>query len=88
MSAKYNTQAQDFAKEHGILGTAGSDAHAGLEIGRAAMLLPEFQDTASLKAVLKQARFDVRLSSPWVHFTSQYARWYKKRFKPEIPSKS
>jgi predicted metal-dependent phosphoesterase TrpH len=85
MSAKYNTQAQDFAKEHGILGTAGSDAHAGLEIGRACILLPEFHDAASLKASLAQAEFDVIISSPWVHFTSQYARWYKKIFKPEIP---
>jgi hypothetical protein len=88
MSARYNTQAQAFAREHGVLGTAGSDAHAGFEVGRAAMLLPQFHDSASLKSVLAQAQFDVRLSSPWVHFTSRYAVWYKKRFKPEIPLKS
>ena len=85
MSADYNTQAQAFAKEHNVLGTAGSDAHAGFEVGRASVQLPEFQDAASLKASLAQARFDVRLSSPWVHFTSRYAVWYKKVFKPEIP---
>lgn len=85
MSADYNTQAQAFAKEHDVLGTAGSDAHAGFEVGRASVQLPEFQDAASLKASLAQARFDVQLSSPWVHLTSRYAVWYKMVFKPEIP---
>jgi hypothetical protein len=85
MSANYNTQAQAFAKEHGILGTAGSDAHAGFEVGRASMHLPEFHDADSVKAALAHAEFDVRLSSPWVHFTSQYAKWYKNKHKTEIP---
>jgi predicted metal-dependent phosphoesterase TrpH len=85
MSADYNTQAQAFAKEHDVLGTAGSDAHAGFEVGRASVQLPEFQDAASLKASLAQARFDVQLSSPWVHLTSRYAVWSKMVFKPEIP---
>jgi hypothetical protein len=86
MSADYNTQAQAFAREHEIMGTAGSDAHAGFEIGRAAMILPDFHDAASLKSSLAQAQFDVRLSSPWVHFTSQYARWYKRINKPKESS--
>ena len=86
MSANYNTQAQAFAKEHGILGTAGSDAHAGFEVGRASMHLAEFHDAASLKAALAQAEFKVRLSSPWVHFTSRYAVWYKQLFPQTKPS--
>jgi hypothetical protein len=84
MSANYNTQARDFARERSILGTAGSDAHAGFEVGRASMRLPEFHDAASLKAALAQAEFDVRLSSPLVHFTSRYAVWYKKKHTSEI----
>jgi len=88
MSASYNTQAQAFAKEHSLLGTAGSDAHAGFEVGRASMRLPKFHDAASLKAALAQVQFDVRLSSPWVHFTSRYAVWYKKRHNFEISQKS
>jgi len=78
MSADYNRQAQAFATEHGLPGTAGSDAHAPFELGRAAMLLPAFQDAASLKGALRQVRFEARLSSPLVHFTSRYASWYKK----------
>jgi hypothetical protein len=88
MSANYNTQAQAFATEHSLLGTAGSDAHTGFEVGRASMRLPEFHDAASLKAALTQVQFDVRLSSPWVHFTSRYAVWYKKTHPSEIPQKS
>ena len=88
MSASYNTRAQSFAKEHSLLGTAGSDAHAGFEVGRASMRLPKFHDAASLKAALAQVQFDVRLSSPWVHFTSRYAVWYKKRHNFEISQKS
>ena len=88
MSADYNTKAQSFAEEHDVLGTAGSDAHAGFEIGRASMRLPEFHDAASLKAALPQVQFDVRLSSPLVHFTSRYAVWYKKRHNFEISQKS
>ena len=78
MSADYNRQAQAFATEHGLPGTAGSDAHAPFELGRAAMLLPAFTDAASLKGALRQVRFEARLSSPLVHFTSRYASWYKK----------
>lgn len=77
-SNDYNRLARDFAQEHGLPGTAGSDAHAAFEIGRAVMLLPEFGDAAGLRAALPQARFEVSLSSPWVHLASRYAVWRKK----------
>jgi predicted metal-dependent phosphoesterase TrpH len=82
MSPDFNRQAQEFAQLHAIAGTAGSDAHAGFEIGRGAMLLPDFHDAASLKKALTQVQFDTRISSPLVHFTSRYAVWYKKIFNP------
>lgn len=78
MTAEHNRQAQAFAAKHGVLGTAGSDAHTGFELGRGRMRLPEFHDAASLKEAMRQAEFEVRLSSPLVHFTSQYAKWYKR----------
>ena len=81
MTAEHNRQAQALASQHGILGTAGSDAHTGFELGRAVMLLPEFQDATSLREALKRVRYEVRLSSPLVHFTSRYAVWYKQRTK-------
>lgn len=81
MQSSYNSRAQSFAKEHNLLGTAGSDAHALFEYGKASMLLPEFDDADSFKAALQQVEFDVSLSSFWVHFCSRYAVW-RKEFNP------
>jgi predicted metal-dependent phosphoesterase TrpH len=85
MSSDFNRQAEKFAQENEIAGTVGSDAHSGMEVGRAAMLLPEFTDAASLKNALPEAKFETQLSSPLIHFTSRYAVWYKRLFKPQIP---
>jgi predicted metal-dependent phosphoesterase TrpH len=85
MSADFNRQAAAFAQQHQIPGTVGSDAHGAYEIGQAAMILPEFTDAHSLKAALSSAKFETRLSSPFVHFTSRYAVWYKQVFKPQVP---
>ncbi len=56
MQASYNRQAQAFAREHGVLGTVGSDAHAAFELGRATLLLPDFHDAESLRQALPQAK--------------------------------
>jgi len=79
MLADFNQQAQAFAREHALAGTVGSDAHAAFEIGRAVLSLPEFHDARGLREALLSAKQQTRLSSPWVHFTSRYAVWYKKR---------
>lgn len=80
MSAKANQKSQAFAKQHQLAGTAGSDAHAIFELGRAVMLLPEFSTADELRDVIRQAQFKTRLSSPLVHFYSRYAVWTKKIF--------
>ena len=85
MSPDYNRRAAEFAHEHNLLGTVGSDAHGAYELGRAALLLPEFHDAESLKAALPQAEYETRLSSPFVRFTSRYAVLYKGLFKPQVP---
>lgn len=85
MSPDFNRQAAEFAAEHQLLGTVGSDAHAAFEIGRAAMLLPEFKDAQSLKSALSEAHFETRLSSPLVRFTSRFAVLYKMIFNPQVP---
>lgn len=73
-----NLQAKDFARKYKLLGTVGSDAHSTGEIGAATLVLPEFDDPASLKQALSQAQSRLRLSPPWVHFYSRYASWRKK----------
>ncbi|MFN2195648.1 MAG: PHP-associated domain-containing protein [Anaerolineales bacterium] len=80
MQAQHNQAAQAYAQTHGLLGTAGSDAHAAFEIGRASMVVPAFQDADSFKAGLASAQIIGKLSSPFVHLTSRYAVWYKKLF--------
>lgn len=66
-----NRAAADFAREHGLSGTAGSDAHSALEIGRAYMSLPEFGTAAEFRAALAAATAHGRLSSPLVHLISR-----------------
>ncbi len=72
-----NNTAAIFAHKHNLAGTVGSDAHTAREIGRSTLLLPEFHDTATLKAALRQAQAETVLSSPWIHFSSRWAVWYK-----------
>lgn len=85
MSPDFNRLATEFARQHDLAGTVGSDAHAAFELGRAAMLLPDFNDAISLNAVLPQAKYETRLSSPFVRFTSRYAVLYKEIFNPPVP---
>jgi len=79
MKSVFNRNAQAYSREHKILGTVGSDAHAAFEIGKATITLPEFSDADTLKQSLQQASFQTELSPPWIHFTSRYAVW-RKRF--------
>ena len=85
MSPDFNHQAAEYARENHLAGTAGSDAHGAFEIGRAAMLLPDFHDANSFKEALPKAQYETRLSSPLVRFTSRYAVLYKLIFNPQVP---
>jgi predicted metal-dependent phosphoesterase TrpH len=74
---EYNREADNYARQKGLQGTVGSDAHTTREIGRAVQILPEFQDAASLREALQSAQYETHLSSPFIHFTSRYAVWRK-----------
>lgn len=73
-----NGRARDLANEVGLPGTAGSDAHAYLELGTAGLRLPDFEDADGMRAALKQAEVVGKLSSPLVHFFSRYATFRKR----------
>lgn len=73
-----NRKAQDFAADHHLPGTAGSDAHTLAEIGHASLVLPDFHDADSLRKSVSRARVQGSLSGFWVHFASTYARLAKK----------
>lgn len=72
-----NQKAIDFAREHHLSGTAGSDAHAAFELGKAWLVLPEFAGPDELRKVVREGQVQGGLSPFWVHFASYYARWRK-----------
>jgi predicted metal-dependent phosphoesterase TrpH len=78
MDAKYNIQAQEFARQKNLAITVGSDAHALFELGRSYLILPPFQTADELRNVIRQSQPVTNLSSPFVRFTSVYAKWAKK----------
>jgi len=76
-----NQLSADFARIHNIIGMVGSDAHIAWEIGRATLHLPEFTDAESLKIALQNASSTTNASPLWIHFTSRYAKYYKRILK-------
>jgi predicted metal-dependent phosphoesterase TrpH len=72
-----NQKALDYAREHHSAGTAGSDAHAAFELGKARLLVPEFTGPDELRKVIQAGQVQGGLSPIWVHFASYYARWRK-----------
>ena len=77
--AGLNQMAADFAGEHQLPGTAGSDAHTLREVGRATFRVPGFETAEELRSVIGQAEIEGRLSSPFIHIASTYARLVNKR---------
>lgn len=62
-----NLKASVFAKERGLLCSAGSDAHVASEIGQAYVELAEFRTKEDFCASLKQGRIVGRRTCPMVH---------------------
>jgi predicted metal-dependent phosphoesterase TrpH len=77
MLARADRKALEITAEVGLMRTAGSDAHAYCEIGRATMRLPAFEDVDGMRRALPEAAIAGRRSSPLVHFCSRYATFRK-----------
>jgi len=73
-----NDCARAIAQEHGRLMFAGSDAHTTSELGQATVRMPPFDSPRTFLASLAQAEIQARLSSPFVHFASTYAKLVKR----------
>lgn len=79
-----NDRALQFAEEHNLLATCGSDAHTKVEYGRAVMKMQPFANNADgLRQSLKTATRRETLSSPLIHFTSRWAKW-RKQLQPSL----
>ncbi len=72
--SKDNDEARNLASLWGLPGSAGSDAHAPFEVGRAYVELSPFEDPATFLHSLHQGTIGGRVSSPLVHFVSTYAK--------------
>ena len=72
-----NRSAAAYAKQHGMVGTAGSDAHRAAEIGRAFVEMPDFAGRADFPNALRQGVVQGRLSGGGVHVFTRYDRFRK-----------
>jgi predicted metal-dependent phosphoesterase TrpH len=73
-----NARALAFAREHGKLGLVGSDAHSYLEVGRATLRGDLVGTPAGLLTALATSARVTHYSSPLIHLTSTWARYYKR----------
>lgn len=72
-----NRKAIDYAREHSIAGTSGSDAHLVRELGTAYMILDPFDDAEGLRRVIRAGKVKASYSPIWVHLGSTWAKMKK-----------
>lgn len=68
-----NQKAIQFAAEHSLPGTAGSDGHWVKELGRCGLELPFFDSAETLRTAIKKAAIFGKESSQFVRFFSRKA---------------
>lgn len=73
-----NRRAAAFARQHGKPGLVGSDAHSFTELGRAALKAESAETPAELLAAMAAGEFVARPSSPFIHLTSTFAKYFKR----------
>jgi len=71
---RYSTRARDFARKYDLPGTVGSDAHTAGEIGSTYVEMPAFNGKDDFLQALRKGRIHSRRSSPFVHFSSTWAK--------------
>ena len=69
-----STRARAFAEKHGLVKSAGSDAHTTFEIGNACVEMPEFEDKDDFLQALAEGKISGNMTNPLVHFRSLWAR--------------
>ncbi len=69
-----SAKAEAFAAKHGIIPSAGSDAHTPREIGNAYVEMPEFKGRDDFLQALKKGKILGHRTNPLIHFASLWAR--------------
>jgi predicted metal-dependent phosphoesterase TrpH len=77
--SKDNRQARELAARWGLPGSAGSDAHSPAEVGRAYVVMTAFDGPQDFLNSLSMGQIGGRLSSPFVHLYSTYAKWRRRQ---------
>lgn len=72
-----NRRALEFAREHGLPMSAGSDAHTLVEVGRAYVEIPHFETAEEFLASLKAGTVHGELSNSLIHLGSTWAKVVK-----------
>jgi predicted metal-dependent phosphoesterase TrpH len=67
-------KAEAFAAEHGLVRSAGSDAHTLREIGNAYVEMPEFEGRDDFLEALKKGKISGGKTNPLIHFASLWNR--------------
>ncbi|MFQ5988104.1 MAG: PHP-associated domain-containing protein [Dehalococcoidia bacterium] len=70
--SRHSASALLFAQNHGLLASAGSDAHTAAEIGSAYVEMPEFNDREEFCLALAEGKVVGKRASPWVHARSMW----------------
>jgi predicted metal-dependent phosphoesterase TrpH len=73
----FNARALEYAREHGLLAGAGSDAHTYGEYGRAYVEIPPFGTPQEFLQSMRQGTWKGRLSTPLVHMRTRIDRGMK-----------
>lgn len=69
-----NERALEYARKHDLAMSAGSDAHTLVEIGRAYVEIPPFDNAAEFLAGLRAGQVEGQLSSRFIHLGSTWAK--------------
>ena len=69
-----SSAALTFARQHNKAQSAGTDAHTIHEIGNTYIVMPEFKDKSDFLNALKLGNIHRKMSGPFVHFGSIWAR--------------
>jgi predicted metal-dependent phosphoesterase TrpH len=72
--ARDSKKAEAFAARHGLIRSAGSDAHTLREIGNAYVEMPDFEGRDDFLEALKKGKISGRHTNPLIHFASLWNR--------------
>ena len=74
-------QALKFAKKHGLLASAGSDAHIVDEIGNAYIEMDEFSNASGFRSSLARGKLKGQMASPFHRLESIVSKLSRKIMK-------